>query len=72
MRRYRDSGSQRAEEYKDRERRRGIARHEALSALARKHPAEFAALYQAELEQAGLSPKSSGRPPRAALEVTTP
>lgn len=41
-------------EYADRERKRTTARWEALHGLARRYPAEFAALYEAELAYAGL------------------
>jgi hypothetical protein len=58
MRRHREYNP----DYRDRERRRASARNEALSALARKYPAEFAALYQAELEHAGLDRVQMSRP----------
>jgi len=63
MRRYRDSGRPEAEDYRDRERKRAKARNEALSALARKYPAEFRQLYETELEYAGLEPRPLGRRP---------
>lgn len=50
LRRYRKASP----EYAEREKRRTTARWEALGALARKHPAEFTALYEAELAYAGL------------------
>jgi hypothetical protein len=46
--------------HKEREYLRNQARQEALSALARKHPAEFVALYQAELVHLGIAPQSIG------------
>jgi len=50
LRRYRDANP----EYADRERKRTTARWEALQGLARRHPAEFMKLYEAELAHAGL------------------
>jgi hypothetical protein len=41
-------------EYTERNRKRSQARGEALEALARKHVAEFAALYAAELAHLGI------------------
>lgn len=41
-------------DYTERNRKRSQARGEALEALARKHVAEFAALYAAELEHLGI------------------
>lgn len=41
-------------DYAERERKRTTARWEALQALARRHVAEFTALYAAELAHAGL------------------
>lgn len=60
MRRFRASPS--GAEYVDRERRRNTARDTALAALARQHPAEFAALYEAELKRAGLADVAMERP----------
>jgi hypothetical protein len=55
MRRYREDSP----DYADRERKRKTARWEAFQALARKYPAEYMRLYEAELEYAGLEPPMS-------------
>jgi hypothetical protein len=47
---------------RDRERRRQQARYEALTALARRYPAEFMTLYAAELEHAGIAVPQMTRP----------
>lgn len=52
-------------EYRERERKRAVARGEALNALARRYPAEFTQLYQAELKYAGLWPPRKSGPRRA-------
>jgi len=51
-------------EYVERSRKQGQARTEALSALARKHPAEYRELYEAECRHLGIwPPLPSGRKP---------
>jgi hypothetical protein len=58
MRRYRN----RSPGYKERERKRKIARMEALQALARRYPKDFMDLYTAELKYAGLDSVPLERP----------
>lgn len=58
LRRFREASP----DYADRERKRTTARWEALQALARRHVAEYSALYEAELAYAGLDSVATERP----------
>jgi hypothetical protein len=49
-------------EYRRRESLRMQARYEAFMALARRHPAEYAALYEAELQHLGIATTEMERP----------
>lgn len=49
-------------DYAEREKKRVGARNEALEGLARRHPAEFTALYSEALEKRGVSPLPLERP----------
>jgi hypothetical protein len=61
LRRYRKANP----EYAGREKKRVTARREALQALARKYPAEYTALYEAELAYAGLGAGAATEKPCA-------
>jgi hypothetical protein len=49
-------------EFRRRESLRMQARYEAFMALARRYPAEYQALYDAELEHLGITPPPMERP----------